>query len=857
MRKLLISLSLLLTVTANASAKKTQTNALHAIIEKFESLSRITNGLALQKELNSKSLNIDYLLAEILGIDPENSGFEELRMIKMDDLSKRYAELSNDAGGVKKSSIDESMVKSQLDVLGKMEEDLEVMRKGETLNLDEVLDKRKKVFATDTSMISEKFHKFPSSLNNTFNQTGDDYNDQLFTTSFKELHTEIPTFWSMVKALLNFEITFKDIWAINGSFSQLGPLRALGKVADVYNNTYANLTKLKDNLEALNKDIPILIPFIEKSSEIRNLNKDLGKLYGMFEKFSIPNPSTRLLTAGLTRGTQDIKSLFQDVNAQWFKKSVANENEKILKRLISDMTGLKVLSEDMAKTEAIWDNFKNRNDIIKVKKSFNSLDEAKRNVINIDSFQTLQSSSSQVGGCLMNLRKISVDVDFKVLNQGLDKLDAIEKAATEMKPFAESEVSEFMTYGIYGGSGLIFIAILIGFIFLARWILNDRKRADPNYYIHLLNSGDESELAEGTICGKPYQCYPIHQAIRDRNIDALKRSIMNGANVNAYVQQHGTWWTPLHIAVDLNSEEMQKLLIMNGADVNLRDCSYKTPEECLLCTKDSMFKKFEGKTFRRRLPKQFPKSKWLIYAEGFSKRKHRTVDKAEMATHISFWNEEDNQIREIVNIDDLISKNPDRLKFFFQNVMIMKPSWSKNCKKWWHPWIPADYKHRVTKVCVNGKVYETVAKIHQHTQERRIPFLHGVAVNLGGLCDEKERYIQAVLESLVRDLGVENVDCGGLPNPGGDMFQNGEGQPAKPYYFDNMGHCWIIVGSKMTEIKESHPEYFTCNRFSVMTVTEFMEFIFKFEPHHYQLSGKEDATTFKTWQPFVKADQKK
>ncbi|UMM16203.1 hypothetical protein L5515_013315 [Caenorhabditis briggsae] len=132
--------------------------------------------------------------------------------------------------------------------------------------------------------------------------------------------------------------------------------------------------------------------------------------------------------------------------------------------------------------------------------------------------------------------------------------------------------------------------------------------------------------------------------------------------------------------------------------------------------------------------------------------------------------------------------------------MVMKPSWSKNCKKWWHRWIPADYKHRVTKVCVNGKIYETVAKIHQHTQERRIPFLYGVAVNPGGFCDKTGGYIQAVLEPLVRDLGVENVDCGGLSNPGGDMFQKGEDPPAKPYYFDNMGHCWIIAGSKMAEV---------------------------------------------------------
>ncbi|PIC44022.1 hypothetical protein B9Z55_004536 [Caenorhabditis nigoni] len=120
MRKILNFLSLLLIVNVKytASAKSTSTNALQLIIEKFESLSRITNGLALQKELNSKSLEIDHLLAEILEINPKNNGFEELRMFKIDDLSKRYAKFSNDAGALKKSEIDEAMVKSQLEVLG-------------------------------------------------------------------------------------------------------------------------------------------------------------------------------------------------------------------------------------------------------------------------------------------------------------------------------------------------------------------------------------------------------------------------------------------------------------------------------------------------------------------------------------------------------------------------------------------------------------------------------------------------------------------------------------------------------------------------------------------------------------------
>ncbi|PIC44056.1 hypothetical protein B9Z55_004555 [Caenorhabditis nigoni] len=411
-----------------------RSTALHGIIDRFESISIIANGLAIQKEMNSKSLKIDHFLAEILGINPENNGFEELRMFQMGDLSERYARLSNDAGTVKKSGIDESMVKSQLDVFGKMGEDLEILKRGETQNVDEILEKRKNIFGNKTTLLyvmSENFDKFPVALNNTFKLHG---NDWLFKGTFRALGDELEQFDYMVDRLMKFEEIFKDLLTIKGLFSQLGPLRTLGKVADIYRSSYANLTKLKDNLEALNKDIPVLIPFIKKSAEIRNLNKDLGKLYGMFEKFYIPNPSTRLLTAALTRGTRDITRLFQDITTQWFQKSITNYNEEILMKMKFGLHGLKMLNEDMAKAETQWDTFKNKVDIINVRKSLDFVEGASKNVIDINLFQNLQSSSSGVAGCLMNLVQITVDVDFNELNQILDQLEDIEKAALVLKP---------------------------------------------------------------------------------------------------------------------------------------------------------------------------------------------------------------------------------------------------------------------------------------------------------------------------------------------------------------------------------------------------------------------------------------
>ncbi|CAO4364198.1 unnamed protein product [Caenorhabditis nigoni] len=1205
MRKILIFLSLLLIVNVKCAASQdASTNALNVIIEKFESLSRITNGLALQKELNSKSLKIDHLVAEILGINPNNNGFKELRMFNMDNLSERYAKLSNDAGGVKKSDIDESIVISQLDALGSMGNDLEVLKRGETQNVDEIVEKGEKVFKTQTtllSLFSKSFEGFPSALNKTFNLKGDDYDDKDFTDSFKSLPEKFDDFKSKVDQLMNYEQTFKDLWVIDGSFSQFDSLRTLGKVADIYESSYANLTKLRDNMAALNKDIPAFILFIEKSSEITNLNKDLEILYGMFVNFSAGNPSTRLLTAGLTRGTQDIKRLFQDVNTQWFKKSIINDNEKILMQMISDMNGLKVLNEDMAKTEDYWNSFKTKLDTLKVKQSLDLVEGASRNLMDIDSFQTLQSSSSGVGECLMGLTQISVNVDFKELSRNLEKLEEIEKAALKLKPLlvefsgisilkdetvlkdlrtdlnklnfkkssiglqkqadelrnntnyamflkgsleacelmskirntgingllsnsienwtvltntkvalkdtsliktleclqqkkfdatgisklltfgsmvrsigdehkkdksmetfieqmgqfqkslrnlkssarpkrspsnsivdslqngltvsqdlskgvdllrkmgnlygkkkdldlvvaggkevfqeiqkiiasvdseklesemkktsgdleklnsnakmnpnptlqvmgeffenastihgvlfdsklladpvavsfekssdqkiqgvavhlktlgslqldfsngrsdfksaqlsisklqeffdrifslpkntqnTESEPFDMKTIGIYGGSGLVFIAILIGFIFLTRWIVKDRKRSNPNYYIHLLDSGNESILMTETACGR--ECYrlPIHQAIRDRNLDELKACIMNGANVNAFTFLDEKYVTPLHMAVENKEFKMTKLLIMNGADRNLKNSRYKTPEECIHETDHEMknvFKELRGKTFRRRLPKQFPKSSYLVYGSFPDRWRSQKVNQRESATHMELWDGKKHaKGEELIDIDLMLIEDATCIKYLFLNNMIMNSTWKRECRKWWRLSIPDDYKHRATKVKVNGKVYETVVKIHQHIQETRIPFLEGFIAYLIGF-DKENKISKGVCDALVECmtlLGVKKIVIDGHPKANADVFQQGEDFPPKPYYFDNMGHIFIIVGcpiSDVSQIDRWNPQYLTCNRFSVMTAKEFFEVLFKFEPHHYKLSGKEDKTTFKSWQPF-------
>ena len=57
----------------------------------------------------------------------------------------------------------------------------------------------------------------------------------------------------------------------------------------------------------------------------------------------------------------------------------------------------------------------------------------------------------------------------------------------------------------------------------------------------------------------------IHKAVETGNIDALKKHLAAGTDVNA---DAGSLVTPLHVVSVFGKDEISELLINNGADVN-------------------------------------------------------------------------------------------------------------------------------------------------------------------------------------------------------------------------------------------------------------------------------------------------
>lgn len=79
------------------------------------------------------------------------------------------------------------------------------------------------------------------------------------------------------------------------------------------------------------------------------------------------------------------------------------------------------------------------------------------------------------------------------------------------------------------------------------------------------------------INAKAYRCEPLHFAVKIRDLDIAKFLIDNGADINAK-DAYGK--TPLHDAIsqgNLGFVELAKLLLDNGADVNAKNKYGETP----------------------------------------------------------------------------------------------------------------------------------------------------------------------------------------------------------------------------------------------------------------------------------------
>ena len=113
------------------------------------------------------------------------------------------------------------------------------------------------------------------------------------------------------------------------------------------------------------------------------------------------------------------------------------------------------------------------------------------------------------------------------------------------------------------------------------------KDDDGNNILHLAVKQDNVEVPKWLLSLKGVKSLindtnhqsltPIHEAVKNSNLKAIKLLIKHGAKVNSKNESNVT---PLHSAAMKTSTEMVEILIKNGAKINAQDKNGYTPMHC-------------------------------------------------------------------------------------------------------------------------------------------------------------------------------------------------------------------------------------------------------------------------------------
>ncbi|EGT56577.1 hypothetical protein CAEBREN_28198 [Caenorhabditis brenneri] len=400
----------------------------------------------------------------------------------------------------------------------------------------------------------------------------------------------------------------------------------------------------------------------------------------------------------------------------------------------------------------------------------------------------------------------------------------------ELKPKEKKIVENSYLLVILITIAMFFLLISVALILFGR--SESGRRLFQNYHLYYFGKPEDFEkrwrysLFLDRLDGQN----ALIDAVREINPQNVQQAVRRGAYINVY-NEHGN--TPLHMAAKRGYSEIVEILIKNGADRTLLNARNKTPEQMIgtsirsvvatekttvnteLLEKtdkvEKIFKKYQNKKFRIRVPEVFPTSSFHIYADKNTDDQltNRFMNAFQSillptTTHIIVKTDQDG----ILNLESL-----DTLAWILSGVILVKESWMTDCLNN-SKLIAKDFNYLVEKVRYKGTVYSTVTQWTEAMAKGTMPYLYGVY--LAVTIQNYPNY--TALLSIVSNHGGVLLD----KFPEKSLYNIG----SHPYLHAHLGPIFLIHDGK-TDLSLYRED--TDKMFTLFTEEEFVKFLLKRE----------------------------
>ncbi|KAF1760129.1 hypothetical protein GCK72_008375 [Caenorhabditis remanei] len=627
--------------------------------------------------------------------------------------------------------------------------------------------------------------------------------------------------WSLknfVRYQNNFSEKFinKKDEVLKNTTNGIAELLKSGECIDTWLIDTLELTELRKMIEFF-KHVESLLNFpdasnvldvIQKFVEMKNM---VLKAESFFEDikssneslvFKLENPEELLIDLGRGMNVlRDIKEAFVMRDTLIASTNFSDDLNKVIEERVEEWKDRKAIINNLIEELESLDKFSAgiRNEEVLEMRGI--LDEAANTVHGFpEIFPRVADAMADAKTEVINLDFASHRADLITASIGFEKL---QKYLDEIfKPEAREESYYLVPISICIG---IFFLILICFVVMFGLTETGHKLIKNWYLSHFAKPEDfEKRWRYSYFLDGKNEKNSLIKAVHSNNTCKAKDAVMDGAYINAY-DVNGD--TPLHVATKCGYQELVEMLIKNGADRTCLNAQNKTPEQMMNSVHseiEKIYKKYRKKTFRPRLPQEFPPVLFRIHidksvdyvdtgaAKQFRKR-FQPITTSTVRSITTHW---------IVRTDNDGILEIDTIQMVYwitSGVIIVKHSWLEDCVNT-EKLMKKDCDYLVEKVKYNGVVYDTVIPWARAMAKGEMPYLIGVLV-----CIFIPQHADLnVILKMIRVHG--GMFC--MPNdlPDKSCFEAG----IHPYLHAHLGPVFILHDAKVNvDVYRADPEIYT------------------------------------------------